>query len=62
VLAFNRTAAPLTMSIDLRTLRGVPDARSYTVKDLWEHTSRHARRLQLRVASHGVRMLKACPR
>jgi alpha-galactosidase len=63
LLALNRTAAERTMRVNLRRLRWVPRARRYTVRDLWEHsTGDSGGRLRLTVPSHGVRMLKVCPR
>jgi alpha-galactosidase len=63
VLMLNRTRGPVAMGASLRRLRGVPRARRYSVADLWSARRwRATATLVLGVPSHGVRMLKACPR
>jgi hypothetical protein len=63
LLLLNRTGAQVTIKVDLRRLPRMGTARSYGVADLW--SARRwpaARRLTPAVPSHGVRMLRACPR
>jgi hypothetical protein len=63
VLLLNRTDGGRTMTLNLDRLRGMPRADLYAVRDLWAHrTSPSKGRLALEVASHGVQLLKACPR
>jgi alpha-galactosidase len=63
LVAHNRASTALTITLDLRKLRGVPRARRYAVRDLWAHrSSTVSRPLRLEVPGHGAQMLKACPR
>jgi alpha-galactosidase len=63
LLGLNRTSAPEPIHANLRRLPGLARARRYRLHDLWDHTDSTAtRRVVLRAAGHGVRMLKACPR
>jgi alpha-galactosidase len=62
IVADNRTEQTRTAALDLRSLRGVPTAHTYAVRDLWAHATTHEAKLALEVPSHGARMLKVCPR
>jgi alpha-galactosidase len=63
VAVLNRNPAEREVKVDLRTLRGMPDAARFALRDLWLHEdSQGPARLTLRTAAHGIRMVRACPR
>ena len=64
VLLLNRTGGRVTMRVNLRRLRWMPRrARRFAVADLWSARRWPAKTaLRLPVESHGVQMVKACPR
>jgi hypothetical protein len=62
VLLFNRFGPAREISVRLRSLRGVPNAPRYRIRDLWAHASSEGRFLSSPVPEHGVQMYRACPR
>jgi alpha-galactosidase len=62
VLLFNRFGPEREITVRLRSLRGVPDADRYAIRDLWAHSSSKARFLDVAVPEHGVQMFRVCPR
>jgi alpha-galactosidase len=62
VALLNRGERAHTFKVDLRRLRGVPRARSYSVRDLWAHSRTREAKLAVEVPAHGAGMFKVCPR
>lgn len=62
VLALNRTAHDYSTTVSLSELPGVQRASSYSVRDVWAHTSKTSSgEVHLEVPSHGVSMLRVHP-